>query len=95
MIEEFVTNELFRHCKFLNMDQQLAWSDEQNSVCQTVIRGLKVSEAVDQRKWWAEARKWVNRRIKSCLSDRNTAMKKAFYGKCRQYHGLFILPLTI
>jgi hypothetical protein len=80
MVEEFVSTWMFERAKFLNMDKQMGWSTDADSACQVTLARLNVSEMVDQEAWWAVAKRWIHGMLRRLSSDRNTAMKRAFFG---------------
>ena len=73
---------LFPRVKFLNKRRDLDYSDKRNSLCQHVIEHCNVPAAIDKVIWWQQNRKHVLATITSLRSNKATALKNAFFGKC-------------
>ena len=82
VINAVCSNYLFARVKFVNKRKDLIYSTDPNSICQHVISQCHLAPFVNQKDWWIENAKHVMTTLTSLRSNRATALRLAFFGKC-------------
>jgi hypothetical protein len=87
-IDQFTQKMVWPKIKFflkLDMDPDLAWSDESGSVCQITLEmnhlKSKNGDIRADKQAWLTARRMIHNKIRIMRNDRIAAIQKAFYGK--------------
>ena len=85
-IRNYVTQHFFKHVKFITRGKKLAYFDPNqypNTYCAVVTKGCNLAPGTDAVQWWETlARREVRRKVTQLRSDRMSALKWAYYGKC-------------
>jgi hypothetical protein len=86
-IRNYVTQHFFKHVKFITRSQKLAYFDPSrypNTYCAVVTKGCNLPPGTDAVQWWETLarREEVRRKVRQLRSDRISALKWAYYGKC-------------
>jgi hypothetical protein len=79
-VEFFVREDLFKKLKFVRDQSEMLYTDNENSICQYVCKGLHV-DASERHSWWALEQKSVDMHLNKKRTDVNGTMKKAFIGR--------------
>jgi hypothetical protein len=86
VMRDFVTHHFFKYVKFITSWKKLAYHDpatDPNDYCAVVIRGCHLPPGTDPVSWWETVAKHeVRKTITQLRSDRITALKWEYYGKC-------------
>jgi hypothetical protein len=64
-----VTEAVFPKMKFVDRDTQLVFSNEKNSVCQSVITRCNLHTNISPNEWWKHTQKYVNQTINRLRND--------------------------
>jgi hypothetical protein len=78
-----VTAEVFPKVKFVDRDRDLAYTENEKSICQFVISRCNLHADIIVTDWWKQVQKYVAQTINRLRNDRNTAMKWAVLGNCQ------------
>jgi hypothetical protein len=87
-IRSYVGNHFFPHVKFITKMSKLAYhpiETHPDSYCAIITQGcnLPANLSMDPASWWEIiAKKEVKRKISQLRSDKLTALKWLYYGKC-------------
>jgi hypothetical protein len=76
-----VTAEVFPKVKFVDRDTDLAYTEDEKSICQFVITRCNLHTDIIMPEWWKQVQKYIAQTINRLRNDRNTAMKWAVLGK--------------
>jgi hypothetical protein len=79
-VEFFVREDLFKKLKFVRDQSEMLYTENENSICQYVCKGLHV-DALERHSWWAMEQKAVDTHLNKKRTDVNGTMKKAFIGR--------------
>ena len=78
---QVVADFFFPQVKFVDKEEDLAYSTRKKSYCQHIISKMRLDDGIDECTWWRNARRWVYEAVCQQRSDRGQALKKAFFGK--------------
>ena len=79
MIKRIVIQYVFPKVKFADSDD-LDYSEDPEGLPQYIIHCANLAPSVSKKAWWKEARHYVNRSINQQRNDKNSAIKREFYG---------------
>jgi hypothetical protein len=83
-VDRFTKTGLFKGLKFITERDQMDYSAKSKSICQTVCKTLHIP-LDDSYKFWNKYGRLVAVILNRKRADVNSAIKKAFIGKCFQY----------
>lgn len=84
-INSIVNTHLFPRVKFINKDQDLAYTDNKRSICQFVLKYCHISPSIDKKEWWQLHSKFVYKQVTALRSSKSSSLQTAFYGKFYVY----------
>jgi hypothetical protein len=77
MVENCVETHLFRVVKFVNGSEDLD-STAKGSIFHYMTKKLNVAKDVDRELWWSRTKEVVNKRVNTCRTDANSAMREKY-----------------
>jgi hypothetical protein len=80
LLEKCVKENVFPKIKFANLDVELAFSNDPESICRFMTEKMKVQDENVER-WWMGAKKAVHKKLKTNRNNVIKAIKTRFQGK--------------
>ena len=80
LLEKCVKEDVFPKQKFANLDVDLNFSNNCNSICRFMAEKMKVNEE-DVEGWWESSKKAVHKKLKMRRNNVIKAIKLRFFGK--------------
>ena len=80
LLEKCVKENVFPKIKFANLDVELAFSNDPESICRFMAEKMKVQDENVER-WWMGAKKAVHKKLKTNRNNVIKAIKTRFQGK--------------
>jgi hypothetical protein len=97
LLEKCVKKDVFPKIKFANLDHELAFSNDLDSICRFMAGKMKVQDANVER-WWMGAKKGVHKKLKTNRNNVIKAIKNRFHGKSEMNGWMlqcYVLPNTL
>ena len=86
VVRDYVTQHFFKYVKFITSMKKLAYHDpatNPNTYCAVVTKRCHLPPGTDTVSWWETVAKHeVKKKVTQMRSDRITALKWEYYGKC-------------
>ena len=80
MLDKYVCNEKFPCLKFISLPEMIAFSWEEDSVCQMVCKDFKVDK-LEQTRFWSIYSKCISQKLNKKRAEISNLMQKAFKGR--------------
>ena len=84
-VKMVVNYHLFPEVKFLDIDEDLAYDKDRESIPQFVIQKVGLAPNLDECLWWKSVKKHVNQAMNQNRSDCCTGVKNAFMSKFNNF----------
>ena len=81
-VHSIVASSLFPRVKFLDPVKDLEFTKESGTICEFMLARCKIPANLDERDFWAKSKKWVRSSIARLRSDKTSAIRDEFFGKC-------------
>ena len=82
LLKKCVKENVFPKIKFANVDHELAFSNDPESICRFMAEEMKVQDENVER-WWMGAKKAVHKKLKTNRNNVIKAIKTRFHGKSK------------